>query len=122
MTRCLPSGRFTIKRDDSVFLHHILDAARKAFSFIQNRRREDLDENEMLALSLVRLLEVIGEAGNSVSSDFREKHPKIPWKKMAEMRNRLIHGYFDVDYSIVWDTVANDLPLLIAELEGIIKN
>jgi uncharacterized protein with HEPN domain len=75
----------------------------------------------MLVLSLIRLLEIIGEAGSAVSQAFRERHPQIQWKKMTDMRNRLIHGYFDVDYDIVWDTITHDLPDLIAALEKNLK-
>ena len=74
--------------------------------------REELGADEMLSLSLVRLLEIIGEAANGVSTDFREKRPQIPWKKMIGLRNRLIHGYFDINLDIVWDTVVEDLPPL----------
>ena len=76
----------------------------------------------MLAISLVRLLEIVGEAANCVSADFREQHPHIPWKKMIELRNRLIHGYFDINLDIVWDTVLEDLPPLVADLEKIIPH
>ncbi|MBN2379568.1 DUF86 domain-containing protein [candidate division WOR-3 bacterium] len=110
-----------MKRDDSVYISHILEAGRKALGFIKDRIREDLDNNEMLALSLIRLLEIIGEAGNQISSSLRDKYPHLPWKQMTDMRNRLIHAYFNVDYDIVWDTVSNDLPQLITELEKILE-
>lgn len=109
-----------MQRDDMVYIHHILDAARKALLFTQNHTRKELDTNEMLSLSLVRLLEIIGEAANVVSTDFRGKHSHIPWKKMIGLRNRLIHGYFDINLDIVWDTVVEDLPPLVAEMEKIV--
>jgi len=67
-------------------------------------------------------LEIVGEAANSVTNDFREQHPQIPWKKMIELRNRLIHGYFDINLDIVWDTVLEDLPPLVADLKKIIPH
>jgi len=109
-----------MQRDDIVCVRHILDAARKAMDFTQNRVRGDLEVDEMLSLSLVRLLEIVGEAANGVSADFQKKHPHIPWKKMVGLRNRLIHGYFDVNLDIVWDTIVEDLPPLVADLEKII--
>ena len=109
-------------RDDLVFLNHIVDAARKAISFTADRTRDELDTNEMLALSLIRLLEVIGEAANQVSLDLKERHPSIPWKKMVGIRNRLIHGYFDINLDILWDTVSKDLPPLIEQIQQIIPN
>jgi len=108
-----------MQRDDSVCVRHILDAARKAIAFSQNNTRADLDSNEMLALSLVHPLEIVGEAANGVSIGFRDKHPDIPWKRMVELRNRLIHGYFDINLDIVWDTVVKDLPPLVAALEDL---
>jgi uncharacterized protein with HEPN domain len=109
-----------MQRDDIVYVRHVLDAARKAIIFARNRTREELDSDEMLSLSLVRLLEIIGEAANSVSVGFQEKHTQIPWKKMIGLRNRLIHGYFDINLDMVWDTIAEDLPPLAADLEKII--
>ena len=109
-----------MQRDDATRVRHILDAARKACEFASGRKRPDLEKDEMLALSLVRLLEIIGEAAGDVSEEYRAKHADIPWKKMIGLRNRLIHGYFDIDLDIVWDTVAGDLPPLIKALEKLV--
>jgi len=105
------------KIDDSVRLRHMLDAARKAVQFTEGRTRRDLDTDERLSLSLVRLIEVIGEAARYVSVQLRDAHPQIPWRQIAGARDRLIHGYFDVDLDVVWAIVTADLPVLIAELE-----
>jgi uncharacterized protein with HEPN domain len=111
-----------MQRDDIITINHILDAARKAIQFAKNRRREDLDEDEMLALSMVHLLEIIGEAANFISENFRERYPQIPWRKMIGLRNRLIHGYFDINLDIVWGTVRYDLPPLVSDLELILRS
>ncbi|MFY9610481.1 MAG: HepT-like ribonuclease domain-containing protein [Blastocatellia bacterium] len=71
----------------------------------------------MFSLAMVRLLEIVGEAARHTSEEFRQGTPQIPWKQIAGTRDRLIHGYFDVDLDIVWAIVINDLPSLIAELE-----
>ena len=94
---------------DAVRIRHILDAARQAIAFVQRRSRRDLDTDPMLCLSLVRLLEIIGEAARGISGPFRAAHPEVAWNKMAGMRDRLIHGYFDVNLDIVWETVTQDL-------------
>jgi len=107
--------------DDLVRLRHMLDAAEKAKGFAEDRNRANLDSDEIFALALVRLLEIIGEAARGVSVGFRERHPEIPWAEIAGTRDRLIHGYFDVDLDIVWGIVTRDLPPLIAQLEEIIK-
>jgi uncharacterized protein with HEPN domain len=111
-----------MQRDDTIRILHILEAAHKAMRFVENRTRSDLDREEMLAISLVHLLEIVGEAANSVSNDFREQYPHIPWKKMIELRNRLIHGYFDINLDIVWDTVLEDIPPLVVDLEKIVTH
>jgi uncharacterized protein with HEPN domain len=105
---------------DGVRVRHILDAARQATAFVQGRSRRDLDTDQMLSLALVRLLEVIGEAARGISVPFREAHPEVAWNKMAGMRDRLIHGYFDVNLDIVWETVTQDMPELIAQVEEIV--
>ena len=108
--------------DDAVPLRHMLDAARKAVAYSRGRGRADLDADELLALALVRLLEVLGEAAKGVSSEFRGRHPQIPWKDVTGTRDRLIHGYFDVDLEIVWAIVTSDLPPLIASLEKLVPS
>ena len=66
-------------KDDTVRLRHMLDAAKEAASFVQGKQRTDLYNNRMLALSLVRLIEVIGEAAAQVTMDVQQAHPEIPW-------------------------------------------
>ena len=105
------------KDNDLIRLRHMLDAARKAREFVHGRQRNDLETDEQLTLALVRLLEVAGEAAKGVSASFREHHVDIPWKAIAGTRDRLIHGYFDIDLDIVWQIVTSDLPPLIARLE-----
>lgn len=99
----------------------MLEAAQKAVEFARDRTRADLDSDEMFALAMVRLLEIVGEAAKGVSADFRRRCPAIPWRQLAGTRDRLIHGYFDVDFDIVWAIVANDIPPLIAELQKVVS-
>jgi uncharacterized protein with HEPN domain len=108
--------------NDLVRVRHILDAARQALAFMRGRARADLDQDAMLSLALVRLLEIIGEAARGVSATTRELHRGIAWNQMAGMRDRLIHGYFDVNLDIVWQTINQDLPPLIAQLERILPS
>jgi uncharacterized protein with HEPN domain len=94
----------------------MLDAAREAMEFARGRRRQDLDRDRMLALTLVKCIEIVGEAAAQVSPEGRAACPRLPWPDMIAMRNRLIHGYFDIDLDRVWDTVKDDLPPLVNEL------
>jgi len=107
-------------KNDNVRIRHILDAAREAIRFTDNRIRTDLDTDRKLNLSLVRLLEIIGEAARGISEEFRQNHPDLPWNKMVGMRDRLIHGYFDVNLDVVWETITEDLPTLVAQLEKMV--
>lgn len=109
-----------MKRDDEVFLRHILDAANEAVRLSSGHSRNDLEANRLLSLALVRLLEIIGEASKDLSGDFRSAHPQVPWDKMAGMRDRLIHGYYDVNLDVVWKTVVEDLPSVVAKVAKII--
>ena len=105
---------------DDVRLRHMLEAARKAVQLVRGRTRADLDDNEMLTLALTRLLEVLGEAAKGVSENVRQQASAIAWKEIAGTRDRLIHGYFDVDLNIVWEIIMKDLPPLIAHLEQLV--
>ncbi len=109
-------------RDDRVRIQHALDAARKAVASTADWCREDLDRDELASLGLIRLLEIVGEAATGVSPETRASHPTIPWNKMVALRNRLIHGYFDVNLDIVWDTIRTDLPPLIEALEAVLAD
>lgn len=70
----------------------------------------------------MRLVEIIGEAAARVSEDARARHPQIPWALIVGMRNRLIHGYNEVDRQVLWETVRTDLPALIAQLEQMLSD
>ncbi len=105
-------------RSDDDRLAHMLAAARKAVSLIEGRTRQDLDSDDVLALALTRLLEILGEAARGVSRETRALHPQLPWSQMAATRDRLIHGYFSVDLDIIWEIISHDLPPVIDVLEG----
>lgn len=106
-----------MREDDRIRLRHMLDAAEEALEFAAGKKREDLDNDRMLALALVRSIEIIGEAGARVSEEGRTEVLNVPWREIVTMRNRLIHAYFDVDLDIVWETVQRDLPPLSVSLE-----
>ncbi|MFQ5895627.1 MAG: DUF86 domain-containing protein [Nitrospinota bacterium] len=102
---------------DIIRLRHMLDHAREAVELTQGKKRGNLDDDRLLQLGLVRLVEILGEAAGRVSKEFRGRHPSIPWEDVVSMRNKLIHEYDRVDLDILWDTVTDDLPRLIKELE-----
>lgn len=106
------------RHSDLVRLRHMLDHAREAVALIAGKTRAGLTTDRLLQLGLVRLVEIIGEAAARVSKDGRARCPTIPWDDVIGMRNKLIHGYDMVDLNILWDTVTDDLPRLIQELEA----
>lgn len=109
-----------MQKDDLVRLRHMLDAAREAEFFARNRTRSSLDIDRKLVLALVKSIEIVWEAAN-VTNKCREDLPQIPWPNIIGMRNRLIHAYFDINLDILWKTVIEDLPPLIADLEKIVE-
>ena len=109
-----------MRRDDLIRIRHMLDAAKEAMGFAKGRTRKDLDSDRMLTLSLVKSIEMIGEAASKVTEECRRSCPEIPWISIVGMRNRLIHAYFDIDPDRVWDTIQDDLPSLISDLERIL--
>jgi len=110
-----------LSNEDRIRLTHMLDAAIKAINATQGKTKEDLENDELLALALVRLLEIIGEAAKAVSEDVRSCYQSIPWRQIAGTRDRLIHGYFNVDMDIVWSIIKMDLPALVNELNRILN-
>jgi uncharacterized protein with HEPN domain len=108
------------RHDDQARLTHMLKHAIEAMEMARGRARADLDRNRQLNLSRVRLLEIIGEAATRVSAATQQEHHSIPWSAISSMRNRLIHGYDEVDFDILWDVVQQDLPELIPKLRAIL--
>ena len=104
------------------YLRHILDECDYVVSVItEDTVEDDLLDNETLKRAVVRSLEIIGEATKKIPADFKSKWPEIPWKNMAGMRDKLIHDYMGVNYSIVLDVVKNTIPVLKEQIEEIIR-
>lgn len=77
--------------------------------------------DETLKRAFVRSLEIIGEASKQIPDDFKQKYSHLEWRAMAGMRDRLIHGYFGVDYGIVWDVVKNKIPILHQAIKEVVE-
>ena len=109
-----------MRKDDEIRLRHMLEAAHEAASFARGRTRGDLDIDRKLVLSLVKDVEIVGEAATRITESTRQQLPTIPWEEIIGMRNRLVHAYFSINLDIVWQTVREDLPMLIALLEPLV--
>lgn len=104
-------------KTDADKIFHIIKAACEAVGYVQEKQRSDLDKDKMLVHSLVRCLEIIGEAAARISDDCKADIPQVPWNRIVGMRNRLIHAYFDINLDIVWQTVKEELPELLKIIE-----
>lgn len=109
-----------MKHDDKIRLRHMYDACQKVVAFCKGCSLESFCADEKLSLAVVRLLEVVGEAAVQISDNFQEQHPEIPWREISGTRNRLIHGYFDVDMRIVWQIASTDIPALFEQLKTLV--
>ncbi len=107
-------------RRDIQRIQDVLDAIRMIEKYTQTGR-DDFDANELIRIWCLKHIEIIGEAIAHVSDSFRKRYPDIPWRQITAMRNQLIHGYFGVDWEIVWDVVDRDLPLLKVSIEKILQ-
>lgn len=97
---------------DEFYRKHILESIDKIIGFINGLDYDKFEQDDLIQSAVVRELEIIGEAAGRFSVDFKEKHNQVNWPEIIGMRNKLIHDYFDVDYSIVWKTLIDDLPKL----------
>ncbi|MDI6686786.1 MAG: DUF86 domain-containing protein [Desulfobacterales bacterium] len=107
---------------DRIRVRHILDEAAEACKYAEGISFDEFVEDGKTVRAVIRSIEVIGEAASKISIEFRREHPAVPWQKIIGMRNRLIHVYFDIDYNIIWQTVTDNLPPLIKQLQSILKN
>lgn len=90
------------------------------YDFTDGMSYDDFNSDEKTLYAVIRCIEVIGEAVKRLPEDFRDSNPEIPWKAMAGMRDRLIHGYDIVDNEIVWNTITKTIPSLIIKFRSII--
>jgi len=110
-----------VNKDATVYLRHLVDAIERLDGYLKGVDREGFLGSNLLQAGVIREMEIIGEAAKRVGDGFRKAHPDIPWKKMAGMRDKLIHDYLGVDYDAVWDTVVKDLPDLKKKLRAILE-
>jgi uncharacterized protein with HEPN domain len=100
----------------------MIDAAVSLEQFVAGRKRADLDADRMLLFAIVRAIVVVGEAASKVTNETRDASPSVPWAAIVGMRNRLIHGYFDVDSDVVWKTVTVEIPGLFRSPKALVEN
>lgn len=106
-------------RDPQLLLGDILDSARKILLYTEEFTFEDFIKDDKTIDAVIRNFEIIGEAANRLSEEFKDKYAEIDWHRILGFRNRIVHDYFGIDYSIVWYIKETYLPTLINSLENI---
>ncbi|MBS7651202.1 MAG: DUF86 domain-containing protein [Halobacteria archaeon] len=111
-----------MKREFLDYVEDIIGAMEDALSFVEGMGYDDFAKNKRTVYAVIRAVEVIGEAVKKIPKTIRNRHPGIPWKDIAGMRDKLIHEYFGVDLRRVWKTVKEDIPNLKPLFEKILKD
>lgn len=109
------------KRDWKLFVMDILDCIKRIESYVSDLSYEGFVQDEKTKDAVVRNLEIIGEAANQIPQDIKWKYGEISWHQIVGLRNRLIHGYFVVDYDIVWNILQEELPHLKLKIKKILE-
>ncbi|WP_113652984.1 HepT-like ribonuclease domain-containing protein [Pedobacter namyangjuensis] len=104
------------------FLKHILKECDYLWSESEENDYEDFINDERLSKAICRSLEIIGEASSKINPDLKIKYPLVAWREMSDLRNKIIHNYFGIDYDIVWDVVITDIPELKSQILSIVKD
>lgn len=108
-------------KEPKEYLRHIADECSYIISVTKGLSKDNFLDDETLKRAIVRSLEIIGEASKKIPADFKVKWSSISWKNMAGMRDRLIHDYIGVNYSIVWDVIINKIPELNTQIEEVLN-
>ena len=110
------------KPKDKGRLLHILDSISNINAFLKDRTAEDFLTDKMLYFAIVKNMEIIGEASYMLTNEFKASTPHIDWKDIITMRHILVHGYYHIDSSIVWQAIHNDLPQLKIDIEKLLED
>lgn len=111
-----------MEKNDEKRLKDMLQAAKDALGFVQDKTREDLDKDKQLTLSLLKSLEMIGEAASKVSKECQMGCEPIPWDNVIDLKQQVVHTYWDIDRDWIWETVTDELPPIINALEQLLPS
>lgn len=107
------------------YLNHMLEATQQACSYIEGMGKDDFLADKRTQQAVILNIVIIGETATKLLKDhetFLDQHPDVPWRNMKGMRNRIAHGYFDINLDVVWDTVQTALPQLLERLPAILED
>jgi len=110
-----------MKKDPKIFLEHIKESIEEIERHIEDVSEKKFMDDVKTQDAVIRRIEIIGEATKNLPADFKKKNPKVEWREMASMRNKLIHEYFGIDLDLVWFVLNKDLPKLKKKITGLLK-
>ncbi len=105
------------KSRDKSRLEHILQAIERINRFTKGKTFDDFVLDDMMYYAVVKNIEILGEASNMLTEEFRISHPNTPWKQVNGMRSYIVHEYFQVDNTVIWNVITTDLPVLKKQIE-----
>src|SRR5215211_4101560 len=108
-------------RDERAYLLDIVQAADLIGQFLAGKSFDDLVNDELLSAAVLQKFIVIGEAGARLSSDFKSRYSDVPWHKIVGLRNVAVHGYFAIDWTIIWSVATADVASLASRVEAILR-
>lgn len=111
-----------MQREPKVFLEDILNAAIKIEKYTKGLSYNNFLDSDLVSDAVIKNILVIGEATKNIPEDIRKSYPQVEWRKMAGMRDMMIHGYFSINYRIIWDVVQNKIPILKEQVKQLLKD
>jgi uncharacterized protein with HEPN domain len=110
-----------MKKPPEILLKHILESIELLEKHVNSLSEEEFHANVTIQDAVVRRLEIIGEAARNLPDEFKKENQQVPWLDIADMRNRLIHEYFNVDLDLVWDILTLEIPILKKQIKDLIS-
>lgn len=110
-----------MKREPSLFIKDVLESMEKINEFVGSMSFNEFVQDDKTVSAVIRKLEIIGEATKNIPEEIRRTHEQIPWREMARMRDRLAHGYFIVDFELVWKVIKEELPPIKSLIEKMLE-
>ncbi|MCD5401739.1 DUF86 domain-containing protein [candidate division NPL-UPA2 bacterium] len=108
-------------RDNKLYLKDILEAMQAIEEFVEKMDFKEFENSDLVSSAVIRKFEIMGEAVKNIPRDLVQDNPEIPWRRMAGMRDRLIHFYFGVKYDLIWQTIKKEIPYLKPLIQKILE-